>query len=421
MGRAPILQALRHRDFRLLWAGLSISGIGDSMQLFAVGWLVVQLAIRDGEPHLAPFYLGLVGLSRAAPAIVFGLFGGVLADRMDRRTLLALAQSAGAVIAVALAALTWTGQVAVWSVMLLSALGAAAFAFDRPTRQAMLPRLVPERDLMSAIGLNGTSLNASGLLGPLIGGLLITPLGVVGLMVLNALSYGATLAALALMHPIPPQVPARHPNVLRSMGAGFGHIWQDPVLASVIGLSILMSLGGRAFDHLLPAVALQTLGVGAVELSWLLTANGVGMLVGSITAGSLGHVGRRGVILACAVIGMGASVILFSLQTSLAAAVLCAFLPGFHHFTFSVISYGILQTRPPDHFRGRVVSVYSTTVQGGMPLGALLLGSLGTVVGIGPALAAGGTACVIGGLIALARVDALRAYSTRAEAPPASA
>ena len=417
--RAPtsIVDALKHRDFRLLWLGLLTSGVGDSMQLFALGWLVVQLAVRDGVPERAPLYIGLVGLSRSVPAIAFGLFGGVIADRMDRRKLLALAQSGGAIIAITLAVLTVTDRINLPLVMLLCALGAAAFAFDRPTRQAMLPRIVPQPDLMSAIGLNGASLNGSALLGPLIGGLLIEPVGVGGLMFINAATYLATLMALALMRPIPP-LTTKHANVLRSLSDGLTHVWRDPVLRWVIGLSAILSLGARPFDQLLPAVAHETLHVGAVELSWLLAANAAGMLAGSVLGGSLGHVRRRGTILTFTVVGMGVAVLLFSLQRALPAAVAFALLPGFNHFTFSVMAYSILQTRPPDHFRGRVVSVYSTTVQGGMPLGALLLGTLGSAVGVSSALAIGGSAVALVGIYALARVRPLREFGA-APAPAA--
>jgi MFS family permease len=418
--RASTLDALRHRDFRLLWAGLLTSGAGDSMQLFAIGWLVVQLADRDGVPQRAPLYIGLVGLSRSVPAIAFSLFGGVFADRMDRRKLLAAAQSTGALLAVVLAVLTLTDRISLPSVMLISALGAAAFGFDRPTRQAMLPRIVPPSDLLSAIGLNAASLNGSALLGPLIGGLLIGPIGIGGLMILNAVSYGATLTALALMRPIPILERPRG-NVFRSLGDGLTHVARDPVLRWVIVLSAVLSLGARPFEQLLPAVTKETLGAGPVQLSWLLVAYAVGMLAGSVIGGSMGGTPWRGRILIGAVVGMGATLVLFSVQRSLLPAALLASLPGFNHFTFSVMAYSILQTRPPDHFRGRVVSVYSMTVQGMMPLGTLLLGSLGSAIGVNSAIAAGGSAVAVIGLYALSRAHALRRFGTiPADAAPAA-
>lgn len=407
--RASTLDALAHRDFRLLWSGLLVSGIGDSMQLFAVGWLAVQLAARDGTPSLAPLYIGLVGLARSLPGIAFGLFGGVFADRMDRRTLLAVAQGGGAAVAVVLATLTITGLISLPAVMVLMGLAATAFAFDRPARQAMLPRIVPQRDLMSAIGLHGASLNGSQLVGPLIGGILIGPFGVGGLMLLNAISYLGTLSALALMKPVPPTEPPRA-NVLRSLGGGLRYIRNDPVLLSVIALSAILSIGARPFDLLLPAVASQTLGVGPTELSWLLAANAVGMLSGSVIGGSLGHVRRRGVIVIVAMIGMGTALLVFSFQRWLPAAVVLAVFPGFCHFTFSVMSYSVLQTRSPDAFRGRIISVYSVTVQGMMPLGSLVLGTLGSFAGVNNALAMGGGAVALVGLIALSRAGDLRDY-----------
>ena len=380
------------------------------MQSFGLGWLVVQLAIRDGVPQLAPLYIGLVGLSRAVPAIVFGLFGGVLADRMDRRRLLGVTQSCGALVAIALAALALTDRIGIIPIMALSSLGAAAYAFDRPARQAMLPRLVPARDLMSAIGLNGASMNGAALIGPLIGGVLIGPLGVGGLMAVNAASYLGTIVALLIMRPLPPPAPVPRRNVLRSMGEGFAFVRHDPVVRWVIGLSALMSLGARPFSDLMPAIAHDTLHASAVELSWLLGAAGAGNLAGSVAAASLGGVRRRGVVLAANVTGIGAALVLFSLQRSLPAALVLAVLPGFNHFCFSGVSYSLLQTLPPDGFRGRVVSIYTTTVQGFTPLGSLLLGSLGSIVGISPALGISGTVVGVVGLYALTRVRPLREF-----------
>ena len=157
------------------------------MQQFGLGWLVVQLAIHDGTPQLGPLYLGFVGLARAIPGLAFGLFGGVVADRVDRRRLLIVTQSSAAITAAILAALTITNNINIVEVVLLSAMNSIIFSFDAPTRQAMVPRMVPERQLMSAIGLNSAAFNGATLVGPLIGGALIVPFGVGGLMLANAI------------------------------------------------------------------------------------------------------------------------------------------------------------------------------------------------------------------------------------------
>ena len=143
-GRTSALAALEFRDFRLFWFGLVVSNIGSWMQIYGLGWLVVQLAIRDGVPHLAPFYLGLVGLARAIPGLAFGLFGGAVADRADRRRLLIVTQVSAAIVASVLAILTITEHINIVEIVLISALNSVIFSFDAPTRQAMVPRLVTD-------------------------------------------------------------------------------------------------------------------------------------------------------------------------------------------------------------------------------------------------------------------------------------
>src|SRR5256885_11557880 len=171
------------------------------MQQFGLGWLVVKLATKDAAPQLAPLYLGLVGLSRAWPGLAFGLCGGVVADRPDRRRLLLLTQSSAAVSAAVLAFLAITNQINIVEIVLISPLNSIIFSFDAPTRQAMVPRLVSDRQLMSAIGLNSAAFNGATLVGPLVGGVLIIPFGVGGLLLINAISYLAIVIALLLTRP----------------------------------------------------------------------------------------------------------------------------------------------------------------------------------------------------------------------------
>src|SRR5437868_8723373 len=219
-GRTPAIAALRYRDFRLFWFGLLVSNIGTWMQMFGQGYLVVLLAVRDAVPQLAPLYLGLVGLARAIPGLALGLFGGALADRTDRRRLLLVTQSAAAITAAILATLAITDRINIVEILLLGALNSTIFAFDAPTRQSMVPRLVPERDLMSAIGLNSAAFNGPQIIGPVIGGLIIVPFGPGGLFLVNALSYLAVVVALVLMRPIPPLVRAPGTDMLSRVRNG---------------------------------------------------------------------------------------------------------------------------------------------------------------------------------------------------------
>lgn len=378
------------------------------MQQFALGWIVVQLAVQDGTPNLASLYLGFVGLSRGIPGLLFGLFGGVLADRMDRRRLLISTRGVGAVVSVTLAALTLTGAVNLYWIMGLSVVSSITFAIDGPARQAILPGLVPAKDLLSAVGLSQATSNTSMILGPLLGGVLVIPLGVGGILALNSVAY--VLAALALLGMTRSVASERvqHTSVLRSLADGLAFVLRDPVLKSVIGLSIALSLFARPLQAQLPAVAHETLGLGAVGLSWLLAAASVGTLLGSLGAASTGGFQRRGMLLIMAVAFAGAAEVAFTLQRALPPALFFVVLPGIGHYGFSGTAFGIMQTQAPDRLRGRVISIYTTTIGGFSPLGSLMVGSIGAVVGINTALAAGGVLCLLAAMVVLLRVAPLR-------------
>jgi predicted MFS family arabinose efflux permease len=406
-GRTSAWSALEHRDFRLFWIGLVVSNIGTWMQQFGLGWLVVQLAIKDGVPHLAPFYLGLVGLSRALPGLAFGLFGGVVADRADRRRLLLLTQSSAAIVAAILAVLAFSGQINIVEVVLLSALNSIIFSFDAPTRQAMVPRLVSDKELMSAIGLNSAAFNGATLVGPLLGGVLIIPFGVGGLMLINALSYIAIVVALILMRPQPVIDYGPRLSMLESIKEGISFIRGDPVLRWVVVLSIATALLTRPYIQLLPAEA-QLLGVGAVELSWLLAASGGGALVGALLTASLGGWRRRGALLVGAAFAHGTLLMFFGLQHSVVGALVFVGLTSLAVMVYLGMANTLMQTRAPDALRGRVMSVQTMVFIGFMPLGQMLLGSVGTFIGINNAFLVGGVIVTLIAAYAALRVGALR-------------
>ncbi len=407
-GRTSAFAALAYRDFRLFWFGLVISNIGTWMQLFGLGWLVVQLANRDGVPQLAPFYLGLVGLARAVPGLTFGLLGGVVADRADRRRLLLVTQTTAGLIAGALAVLTITERINIVEVLLLGALSSITFAFDAPTRQAMVPRLVSDRELMSAIGLNSAAFNGATVVGPLLGGVLLAPIGVGGLMALNAMSYLAIIVALVAMTPHRVEAPLRAMSTLESIREGLAYIRQDTPLLWTVVLSTACALLARPYIQLLPAVAHDALGVGAVELSWLLAGSGAGALTGALLTASLGGFQRRGAVLVASVFSTGVLLVAFSLQRTLVPAIVLLALTSLAVMLFLGMANTLLQTRTPDHLRGRAMSVQSMVFMGFMPLGTMLLGSVGTVTGIDTALLGGGVVVALLAAFVALRVEAVR-------------
>ena len=418
-GRTTAWSALEHRDFRLFWVGLVVSNIGTWMQQFGLGWLVVQLAIKDGVPQLAPFYLGLVGLSRALPGLAFGLFGGVVADRTDRRRLLLVTQSSAAISAAVLAFLAITNQINIVEIVLISALNSIIFSFDAPTRQAMVPRLVSDRELMSAIGLNSAAFNGATLVGPLIGGVLIIPFGVGGLMLINAISYLAIVVALLLMRPQPVIAYGPRLSLLDSIKEGLSFIRGDPVLRWVVALSVATALLTRPYIQLLPAEA-QLLGVGAIELSWLLAASGAGALGGAILTASLGGWRRRGALLVGAAFAHGTLLMFFGLQHTLIGAMVFVGLTSLAVMVYLGMANTLMQTRTPDALRGRVMSVHTIIFIGFMPLGQMILGSIGTFVGINNAFLIGGTLVTVLAAYAALRVSALREAVATARPRPAT-
>src|SRR5437870_1072434 len=405
-GRTSAWSALEHRDFRLFWIGLVVSNVGTWMQQFGLGWLVVQLAIKDGSPQLAPFYLGLVGLARAVPGLAFGLFGGVVADRADRRRLLIMTQTSAAIVAGFLGVLTITDHINIVEVVLISALNSIIFSFDAPTRQAMVPRLVTDKELMSAIGLNSAAFNGATLVGPLVGGVLIIPFGVGGLMLINAISYLAVVAALLVIAPQPIEVRTRL-SMLASIREGLAYIRRDRVLRWVVLLTVTTALFTRPYIQLLPAEA-QFLGVGALELSWLLAASGVGALAGALVTASLGGWKRRGALLVGSALMHGLLLSVFAEQHSVLGAMVFIGLTSFAVMVFLGMANTLMQTRTPNHLRGRAMSVHTMVFMGFMPLGQMLLGSLGTVAGINTAFLAGGLVVVCVSVFAVLRAAALR-------------
>ena len=406
-GRTSTFAALEFRDFRLFWIGLVVSNVGTWMQQYGLGWLVVQLAIRDGTPQLGPLYLGLVGLARAIPGLTLGLFGGVVADRVDRRRLLIVTQTGAAITAAVLAALTITNNINIVEIVMMSAMNSIIFSFDAPTRQAMVPRLVPERQLMSAIGLNSAAFNGATLVGPLIGGVLIVPFGVGGLMLANSISYFAVVVALLVIKPQPVIEHGPRRTLLESIREGVGYVRREPVLRWVVLLAAATAFLTRPYIQLMPAEA-QFLGADAVQLSFLLAASGTGALIGALVTASLGGWERRGALLVGASFTHGLLLVFMGTQRSLVGAMVFVALTSFAVMVFMGMANTLMQTRSPDHLRGRVMSVQTMVFIGFMPLGQMLLGAIGTFAGINTAFEIGGSIVVCVALYAGLRVPALR-------------
>lgn len=391
------------------------------MQVFALGILVVQIAERDGVPQLAPLYLGLTGLARAIPGLAFTLIAGAVADRMDRRRILFITQTTMAVNAGALAILAYLGLASLGWVLVAATIQSAAFAFDNPSRQSMVPRLVPMPFLHSAIGLQSAGFNGAAIIGPLIAGLLYLPIGVPGLLAANALSFFAILAALAVLPAMPPLGRASQ-SLLGAVAEGARYVRANPVLVWILTISgTVFAVAGPA-SALLPALAGESLFNGMSWLSLLLTAMGAGSFTGAFVVMSVGRVRSLGTIFVAASITNGLMLLLFALSAQPLVALAFAYLTGFGGTLMAGIGNNMLQATTDDAYRGRVMSVWGLLFIGIMPVGQLVLGTVGSLLGIHAALATGGVLALGAGVYAAVRVPVLRMWrapSRKAHVVPA--
>jgi len=387
--------ALAYREYRLLWIGLIISNTGSWMATLAQGWLVVELAPR---PALAPFYLGIIGFTRAIPALLLSGVAGTIADRVDRRRLLIVSQVVLGLTALALAILAQTRTVQIWQVILLAGLSACALTFDAPTRQSMVPLLVGPRELMNAIGLNSAAFNGPGIIGPAIGGILVSTVGVSATFYLNALSFVAVIFALLLMTPKPPVQVAKRLGLWEELVDGLRYVRGQPAILALFLLALLVSIVGRPYIQLLPAFVKATIQGGPDTLGVLMAGSGVGALAGSIAVAFIGTRHHRGrIATACATLA-GVALFGFSLTktTLIAASALVAL--GASINLFMGMTNTLLQLHTALEMRGRVMALYTMIFLGFMPLGSWLLGSIATLTTLPLTLAAAGILVALAGL-----------------------
>jgi MFS family permease len=366
--------APRHRNFTLIWSGLIVSNVGTWMQNVAQGWLVLQLTN-------SPLWLGLLGLSFALPMIVLPLVGGAVVDRVHRIRLLYITQTSLTLVAFALAALTWLGLVDVWHILLASFLGAALLAFDNPARQALVPDLVPPRDLLNALSLNSATYNGAALLGPAVAGALLGPFGAATLFFLNGVSYLAVLIALMAMRDVRTHSGGKRVSIGESMTTGLAYAWRNRLILSLLALSALAALFGRSYQNLLPIFSRDIWQGGPEGYGLLLSAAGAGALVGAFGLAAIKQVTRQGALMILNGFVLSASIIAFAVSPSLPVGIALLFVAGVAATVFGTIVATFIQVATPNELRGRVMSLYAITLIGLPSLGALGSGAVAELLG----------------------------------------
>ena len=374
--------ALRHRNFRLFYAGQLLSLVGTWMQSTAQGWLVLELTD-------SALLLGTVSAAGTLPVLLFTLYAGVLADRVEKRRVLVAAQAGAAAVALALAVLTDTGWITVpWILALVFLLGTAS-AFEIPTRQSFFVELVGQEDLTSAIALNSSAFSATRVVGPALAGVLLGSVGVAACFYLNAVSYLAVIAGLLMIRLPPFRRPERTASTLANLREGFAFIRGDRLVRTLVWTIAALSVLGFPYVMLLPVFARDVLHVGAPGLGWLLAASGSGALAGGITLSALASRVPRGRLVLAACFSFALLVGAFALSRSLPLSMLLLAAAGFCMILNNGCVNSLLQSLVPDRLRGRVMSVYVFMFLGMAPLGSLQAGALARWMGAPAALAAG--------------------------------
>ena len=404
---ASTFVALRHRNFRLLWFGQLVSMSGTMMQTAAILWHVSLLA----PPGWKALALGMVGLARIGPILVFGLGSGVMADAVDRRRLMLAAQSVMMLTAATLALVTASGLARVWLILLIAGGGAAAGAVDGPARQALLPSLVPREHLPNAIGLNSILFQTASVIGPALAGVALATTGVASVYALNALTFLATIGAVLLMRDVPATQPAGPGAIsLRALGEGIRFVFGSPLLRATLILDGLATFFCSA-TALLPLFAQEVVQVGPRGYGWLYAAPSVGAVLASAVMVRLaGQIARRGVVLLVAVAVYGLATIAFGLSRTfwlmfLALAIVRRRRHGQRRAPQHRSPAGDARPAPRPHDRDQ-----HAVLHGRPPARRVRGRSRGPVAGAEPAVVIGGVASLLTTAWIGWRSAALRAY-----------
>jgi MFS family permease len=378
--------ALRHRNFRLFISGQFISLCGTWIQTVALGWLALELTD-------SAFQVGLVTAVGSLPVLLFTLYGGVVADRVDKRRALFLLRSLFLLDALALGLMTAFGLITMPWIYVLAFASGLVSAFEIPIRQSFLVEMVGKADTMNAVALNSSAFNLSRVIGPAIAGTLLASAGTAACFLINAASAIAVLVGLARIRP-EENLGARQ---LRraSLREGMRHVLADHWSRVLVTVTACFTIFGASFLAVLPVFARDVLAAGAGGYGALTSAFGIGAAAGALSIAAMGHRFSRERVVLWGGVAFSAAVLLFGATRFYPLAFVLLMVAGLAAALTAILTNTILQTTAPDHLRGQVVGLYSFIVVGMAPLGALQAGWFAEHLGAGAAVMLGGVACLV--------------------------
>ncbi len=378
----PMFAAFRHHNFRLYWVGMLASVFGNQVQLFATLWLVYELTG-------SPMYVGLVGGATAAGTLGFSLFGGVTADRVNRRRFIMCTQLGNGVLNLALGTLALTNLITVWHILAIVFLGGIISAFDSPTRQSMIPHLLDDRkDLMSAIAMASIVWQSTRIFGPVVAALILSKGGIVMCFYVNAAAYILmVLAIYSLRVPAETHEPAR--NLWTSLTQGINFVRKSSIFSTLVGATLLNSLFGMSYVYLMPVFSGEVLRGGAQGFAYLMASVGTGALLGVLFSSAMGGIRRKGRLFLSGSVLFGAFLMLFALSRQLYLSMAFAVMAAWSNYFYMVTVQMLLQSLVPEELRGRVMSIYAL-VFSLQPLGSMIGGAIAQYYGVSAAVFVGG-------------------------------
>jgi len=396
--------SLRDRNYLRYWLSLLVSFIGLQMNVVARGWLVWEMTE-------SAFSIGTVSFAFGVPILLFSLFGGAIADRMPKRNLLIITQACHASVTLVIAILVSMDAIQFWHLVAAGAATGFAFVFDGPARQAIIPELVPRRQLLNAISLNSSGMNVTRVLAPTIAGALLVVIGSAGVFYIVVGCYIAAAGALSMISsPQRVEEPGVAPlrasasgqsrwgtlarAIRADLAEGLGFMRHSPLILSLLAITFVPMVFGLPYMFLLPVFADDVLGVGEFGFGTLIAAGGVGALIASLSIASLGDYRRKGMLLFVLALAFGITLVGFGLSHSYALSLVILLAVGAAGTGYMTLNMTLLQSNVPPRMMGRVMSIYMLTFAL-MPMGALPIGALGDVIGVGTAVAGGGAILII--------------------------
>lgn len=396
--------SLKHKKFFYLWLGQLISITGTQMQLWALFWHINQLDEN-------PMALGGIGVARILPVIIFSLIGGALADSFDRRKVMFATQSIAAVLALTLALFTQFGQITIWHIYVITALQAVVVAFDGPSRQALIPNLLPKEDLPNAFSMTFTAFQAGAVIGPAISGFFIAGFGQEAVYYFNAISFVAVLVALLLIGDVPQVIGEKTAGIsMEAIKDGIRFILSKPIIFSTMMVDFVATFFASA-STLMPIIAKDVLDVGVVEYGYLSAASAVGAVAVALVISQIKEIRKQGMVFVTAVVIFGIATIIFGITKSFILAWLAIAVTGGADGVSTIVRNTIRQLQTPDHVRGRMTSINQIFFMGGPQLGEIEAGAVAQFFGAPFAVITGGIGCIVGTLLIIWKWPQLREYN----------